>query len=197
VNKFLLSMAVTAVVYCGSLLSVFGGARQNDTFLDKAIEASVTEIELGKLAELKADDPRIKAYATMLVKDHTKALNRLQRSQDTAQSDGTVLSLEHRELRDRLSQLSGPDFDNAYLNAIIEEHRKDIREFEREAQSKSTKSTDSISDSSTVTREKPGPVTGAQNKAIAREVLPMLRMQLQQGIDLQQKTSGSRKPQNN
>ena len=194
-KKLVLSMTVTAALYSGSLLPVFAQAPQNNSFLDKTIEGNVTEIELGKLAQSKANDPRVKAYATMLVKDHTKVLNRLQRSQDTAQSDTNMLSPEHRELRDRLSQLSGPDFDNAYLNAMIELHRKDIKEFESQAQSKSTKPADSTSDSSTVTREKPEPVTGAQDKAIASELLPMLRTHLQQGMDLQQKISGSGNPQ--
>lgn len=90
----------------------------------------------------------------MMVKDHTKVLNRLQRDQDTAQSGTAVLSLEHRELRDRLSELSGPDFDNAYMNAMIEQHKKDIREFETAAQSK-PRPDDSTSDSSTVSHPPP------------------------------------------
>jgi predicted outer membrane protein len=120
-----------------------------------------------------------------MVKDHTKALNRLQHDQDTAQSGTTVLSREHRELRDRLSELSGHVFDNAYMNAMIELHRKDIRVFESEAQSKPGPD-DSTSDSSTVTREKPEPVTGTQDKELARELLPMLKTHLQQAMDLQE-----------
>jgi predicted outer membrane protein len=177
-------MIATAAVYCGSLPAVFPQAPQNNSFLDKAIEANVAEIELGKLAESKAEDPRVKAFAALMVKDHTKALNRLQRNQDTAQSGTTVLSREHRELRDRLSELSGPVFDNAYMNAMIELHRKDIRLFESEAQSKP--GPDATSDSSTLTREKPEPVTGTQNKALAQELLPMLKTHLQQGMDLQE-----------
>src|SRR5215471_4297595 len=107
VNKVLLSMTVTSAVYFGSLmLPVFAQTREDAGFLDKAIETTAAQIELGKLAESKAVDPRVKAYAAMLVKDNTKALKRLQRDQDTARSNSTELSLEHRELRDRLSQLS-------------------------------------------------------------------------------------------
>jgi len=185
-SKYVLSMVVTAAVYCGSLPAVFPQTPQNESFLDKAIEANVTEIELSKLAESRAEDPRVKAFAALMVKDHTKALNQLQRDQDTAQSGTTVLSLEHRELRDRLSELSGPDFDNAFMTAMIEQHQKDIRDFESAAQSK-PKSDDSTSDSSTAIREKPEPVAGAQNKAVARELLPMLKTHLQQGMDLQKK----------
>jgi len=133
----------------------------------------------------------------MLVKDDTKALNRLQRDQNTAQSGGTELSLEQRELRDQLLQLSGSEFDTAYVNAMVEEHRKAIREFEREAGSKSNRSTDdSTNDPFTVPREKTGPVTGTHNAAIARELLPTLKMHLQQAVDLQQKIGGFGTPQN-
>jgi predicted outer membrane protein len=188
VYKFLLSVTVTAAVYCASSFPAVARARQNDLFMEKAIEANAAEIELSKMAESKAEDPQVKAYAEMLVKDHTKALNRLQRNQDTAEPHDTELSLEHMEMRDRLSELSGTDFDNAYLAAMIEEHRKGIKEFEREAEGKSAESADSTSDTFTVSREKPEPVTGGQNSAIARELLPMLRMDLQQGMDLQEKT---------
>ena len=184
-NKYILSMVLTAAVYCGSLPLVFSQSEQNMTFLDKAIEANVTEIELGKMAESKAEDPQVKAYGTMMVKDHTKMLKQLQKDQDTAQSGTTMLSLEHRELRDRLSGLSGAEFDNAYMDAMIELHKKDIQEFESAAQSKTSKADDATSDSSTVTREKPEPVTGGQNKAVAREMLPILKIHLQQGMDLQ------------
>jgi putative membrane protein len=168
-------MTATAALYCSTLPAVFAQS-QNETFMDKAIEANVTEIELGKMAETKAEDPQVKAFAAMMVKDHTKALKQLQGDQDTAQSGTTMLSLEHRELRDRLSQLSGSDFDHAYMKAMVELHEKDIKALESVAQS---------SDSSTVTREKPEPVMGARNKAVAEELLPMLKMHLQQGMDIQ------------
>jgi len=183
-NKVLLSITVSAAMYCGSLLPVYAHPQRDASFMDTAIEANAAEIELGMMAESKATDPRVKAYAEMLVKDHTRALKRLQRSQDIARSDSTELSLQHRELRDRLSELSGPEFDTAYVNAMIEEHRKDIKEFEREAEAKGP--TDSTSDSFTVNREKPEPVTGTPNKVLARELLPMLKMHLHEAMELQQ-----------
>jgi predicted outer membrane protein len=173
-----------AALYCGSPLPVSAHPQQEASFMDAAIEANVADIELGMIAESKAADPRVKAYAEMLVKDHTKALKRLQRSQDIARSDSTELSLQHRELRDRLSGLSGPEFDTAYVNAMIEEHQKDIKEFERQAEAKG--STDSTSDSFTVNREKPEPVTGTPDKVLARELLPMLKMHLREALELQQ-----------
>ena len=186
-TKYLLPMIATAAVYCGSLSPAFPAARQDNTFLDKAIEANVAEIELSKMAEMRAEDPRVKAYAALMVKDHTKALRQLQHDQDMAQSGTTVLSLEHRELRDRLAEFSGSEFDSAYMDAMVEMHRKDIQEFETAAQSKQTKADeDSTSDSSTVTREKPEPIEGAQNKPVAQELLPMFKMHLQQAMELQE-----------
>jgi putative membrane protein len=176
VIKLLLSITVTAALYCGSVPTVFAQTAQNETFLDKAIEANATEIELGKMAETKAEDPQVKAFAAMMVKDHTKALKQLQRDQDTAQSGTTMLSPEHRELRDRLSQLSGAEFDTAYMNAMVELHEKDIKAFESEAQS---------GDSSTGSREKPEPAMEARDKAVAQELLPMLKMHVQQAMELQ------------
>jgi predicted outer membrane protein len=179
-------MIVTAAVYCGSLPTAFPAARQDNTLLDKAVEANVAEIELSKMAEMRAEDPRVKAFAAMMIKDHTKALRQMQHDQDTAQSGASVLSREHRELRDRLSELSGSEFDKAYMDAMVEMHRKDIQEFESAAQSKPSKSDDATSDSSTVTREKPEPVEGAENKPLAKELLPMFKVHLQQATEIQE-----------
>jgi putative membrane protein len=194
VNKVLLSMTVTSAVYFGSLmLPVFAQTREDAGFLDKAIETNVAQIEFGKMAESKAMDPRVKAYAVMVVKDDTKALKRLQRDQDAARSDSTELSLEHRELRDHLSELSGPDFDTAYMNAMVEEQRRNVKAFEHEANSSGY--IDSISDSETVRREKPEPVTETSNKAMAKELLPTLKMHLKAAEDLQQDIGGPLNPQ--
>jgi hypothetical protein len=67
---------------------------------------------------------------------------------------------------------------------MIEEQRRDVQEFEREANSSGY--VDSISDSETVRREKPEPVTETSNKAMARELLPTLKMHLKEAEGLQQ-----------
>jgi len=208
VRKFFLSAFAVCVVFGVFLTAAFAQKSQNSTnssssssssdraFLDKAIEDNAAEVELGKMAESKSQNPKVQQFASMMVKDHTDALNRLRGAatsgsdagntgnQNTTSGQGTQatqLSSQHQQLRDRLSKLSGNEFDRAYMTAMVQEHQKDIREFEREAGSQGG------GNSSTSSREKPAPV-GTENdpKALARDLLPTLRMHLQMAQSVQQ-----------
>src|SRR5438045_127575 len=136
----------------------------------------------------------------MMVKDHSDALNRLRQaeslqssnnnnsknssSENTQSTSGATLSKEHQQLRDRLAQLSGNDFDRQYINAMVQEHQKDVREFEQEA---------AKSNASGTGRSKPAPVgTEGRPQALARELLPTLKMHLDAAQALQREMGGSR-----
>lgn len=213
-----LSMFVTAIVYCCSLLPSLAqtvpGQSQSPTsstdtdtsFLTKAIEANAAEVELGKMAESKSENPRVRKFAQMMAKDHTSALDALRRlatagmpanpsegtGTETAQLPTNIpLSKEHEELRNRLSRLSGDDFDREYMNAMIQEHRKDIREFEKEA--------NSANDS--YRRQKPQAVAGntsmvTQEMIMARDLLPILKVHLQHAEALEREIGVTGIPNN-
>ena len=52
----------------------------DDSFLNKAIEINAAEVQLGQLAATKAQNQRVKDYANMMVKEHSAALEKLQRA---------------------------------------------------------------------------------------------------------------------
>ncbi len=124
----------------------------------------------------------------MLVKDHTEALNRLQQLKSSGESkeqssSEISMSKQHQQTRDRLSKLSGDAFDREYVNAMVTEHQKAIREFEREAGSQSSG-----------VRQKPqpegeNPPAGTDEKSIARDLLPTLKRHLQEAQLLQSELS--------
>jgi len=58
------------------------------TFLTRAIEANSLEIQLSRLAATNAENDRVKSYAQMLVKDHTAALERMQKLQGNQSATG-------------------------------------------------------------------------------------------------------------
>jgi putative membrane protein len=206
---------VTAIIYCCSLLPGFSQTTQDQTqttFLAKAIESNAAEVELGKMAESKTQNPRVRAYAQMMVKDHTSTLDALHRlvtggvsalandssGADTAQLTARVpLSKEHQELKDRLSRLSGDDFDREYMNAMVQEHRRDIREFEREANSTTnTEDTSGVRQKPQPRADSTGTSTMTQERIIARDLLPVLKMHLQQAEALDREVGAGGIPNN-
>jgi putative membrane protein len=101
------------------------GADNNREFLTKAMDANMTEIELGRMAQNQAASADVKGFAQMMVTDHGKSLDSLK---PIASRQGTPmvaqLDEEHRQLRDRLASLRGAEFDREYMRAMVDGHEK-------------------------------------------------------------------------
>jgi putative membrane protein len=92
----------------------------------------MAEVKLGQLAEEKAQAPEVKNFAKRMVEDHSKALEEIKQ---LGSKDGinmpTDISHKDAETYNRLSKLSGPDFDRAYSQEMVKDHQKDIAEFKK------------------------------------------------------------------
>lgn len=96
---------------------------------------NVMEIEMGKMAKTRGTAP-VKKYGSMLVGDHTKAdkdVRALAKAKGITLADHPVTGdddfeahKQSMELMDKLMTLDGPDFDRAYLAAMVEGHQKEI-----------------------------------------------------------------------
>ncbi|HZT37688.1 MAG TPA: DUF4142 domain-containing protein [Bryobacteraceae bacterium] len=103
-------------------------------FVAEAAQGGMAEVELGRLAAQKAQSDDVKKFGQRMVDDHTKANDQLK--QIAAQKDVTLPSdvgSRNRAAIDRLSKLSGADFDRAYMRLMVRDHRKDVSEFQKEA----------------------------------------------------------------
>jgi len=70
----------------------------------------------------------------MVVKDHTKALEKLvdlMREKNIPQSNS--LAAEVKQDMDKMSALAGPDFDREFANTMVSEHQKAIEMFRSQA----------------------------------------------------------------
>jgi putative membrane protein len=111
-------------------------APADTTFVRKAAEGGLAEVKLGQLAKDKASNKSVKEFGERMVKDHSKANDELK---EMASKKGITLrdslNATDKALYDRLSKLSGGDFDKAYMQAMIKDHEEDVAEFRRESQS--------------------------------------------------------------
>jgi len=109
-------------------------ARGDRKFIEDAAVGSLKEVELGRLAAQKATDPAVKSFGEQMVKDHGEASQKLS---SVAQAKGitpptALKGGDERELR-KLEKLSGADFDKAYVKAMMKDHKKDAKDFDKEA----------------------------------------------------------------
>jgi putative membrane protein len=103
-------------------------------FVKDAAQGGLAEVQLGRLATEKGSSPEVKAFGQRMVKDHTQANDQLKQ---VAESKGievpTDLNAKDKMLKDQLSNLSGRQFDQAYMQDMVKDHKQDIADFARES----------------------------------------------------------------
>jgi len=105
-------------------------------FVMDAAEGGMAEVELGKLAKDKGSSDGVKQFGQRMFDDHSKAndeLKKIASSKTITLPDS--LDAKHKATIDRLSKLSGADFDRAYIKEMVKDHEQDVKEFQRESQS--------------------------------------------------------------
>jgi putative membrane protein len=127
--------------------SPFGPARQFDMsaavevpdkdFVSRTVQSGMAEIQLGQLAVQKSSSEDVKEFSRNMVDDHETINNQMEWA---AQHMGVRLpsgiSKKNKELIAKLQGLSGTEFDNAYIVAMVKDHKNDESEFrERDLQS--------------------------------------------------------------
>ena len=101
-------------------------------FIHKAAEASMTEVEFGKVAEKNGQREDVKTFASHMVKDHGKA-------NDNLKSVATKMNApfpekirpKHQFKIDKMSKMTGAAFDTAYINAMVQDHQNAVAGFEK------------------------------------------------------------------
>ena len=113
-------------------------SKADEMFIKDAMQGDLAEVNMGKLAQEKAQSQGVKDFGKMLEQDHGQDA---QKVQSKAQELGVTAPQEpnatQKSTSDRLSKLSGAQFDNEFVKTMITDHKKDIAEYEKEAKSKS------------------------------------------------------------
>ena len=129
----------TRAILAGAVLLGLAAApllSADDAWMMKVAKGGMAEVELGKLASEKATTDAVKQFGQRMATDHSKANEELKAL--AANKKVTLpaeIAPEDKALRDRLTRLSGPAFDQAYMRAMVSDHVKDVNAFKMEANS--------------------------------------------------------------
>ena len=105
-------------------------------FIDKAAEGGMAEVQLGKLASEKAENSQVKQFGERMVKDHSAANDKLKQiASEKGVTPPSEMDASTKREYDRLSKLSGAQFDREYMTHMVSDHEKDIKEFKSEEKS--------------------------------------------------------------
>jgi putative membrane protein len=137
-------------------------------FLTKAAQGGMLETELGARATELGASEDVKMYGQRMQTDHGQASAELQ---DVARRKGVMLptQLDPDEAKtiDDLTRLRGPDFDQHFAKTMVDDHEKDVSDFER------------------ASRELKDP----ELRAWAARELPTLRMHLRMAEDMKSRVT--------
>lgn len=105
-------------------------------FVEKAAMGGMMEVQLGQVAQQKANNPQVKAFGARMAQDHGKANDELKQIAG-AKSVALPTAMERSHMNDmqRLEKLSGAEFDREYMKHMVGDHKKDISAFEKQAKS--------------------------------------------------------------
>ncbi|HLI77483.1 MAG TPA: DUF4142 domain-containing protein [Acidobacteriaceae bacterium] len=128
-------------VWCAVLLTALAGtaaaqSHSDKSFMETASQGNVTEVELGKLALKKSQNPDVRAFAERMIKDHTMLGKKMAPLMaDAGLKPSVSMNTEHQHLYNKLNGLSGAEFDKEYVKAMDEDHHEDLKEFQKEVSS--------------------------------------------------------------
>lgn len=132
-------------------------------FLRNAQQADNSEIMLGRMAAQQARSPAVRDFGSRLVSDHRQARDEVRElGRRFGLRPNRDIAPEAQDERERLADLRGREFDREFIRYMVDDHRKDMREFRDEA------------------RENHGPVS-----ELAARQLPTLREHLRMAIALE------------
>jgi putative membrane protein len=109
-------------------------SRSDYKFACEAARGGMFEVRAGELTRTQASSPAVKQFGEQMVADHSKANDQLKAI--LIRKGATVpAELDHKEqsLLQGLSKLSGTDFDRAYAENMVKDHKGDLKEFKKEA----------------------------------------------------------------
>jgi putative membrane protein len=148
-----------------------GGSSLDNEFLLKAHSANNAELEYSKLVEKRSANQKVKDFAEQMLRDHREvreSLGKLFKDRKVGSVAGT--EREVRDEVDRLSKLSGAEFDREYMKRLVQDHDAALTLFETQARD------------------------GKDNAITAwtKEVLPTLKKHQQQAKELSDEVNGKK-----
>lgn len=103
-----------------------------ESFIKQAAMSGQLEVQVGQLAQQKAQNQQVKQLGQTLVQDHQQANQKLRQ---IAQQKNVQLSQQmdqkQQQKLEKLRNASGAEFDKEFIKHALQHHKKDIQKFEQ------------------------------------------------------------------
>ena len=122
---------------------------ESSSFLVKAADGGMTEVQLGELGQKKAVSQRVKDFSAMMVHDHSAANDKVKSlaAQKNVILPATIGGDSQKKI-DGLSKKNGKDFDRDFMNAMVNNHQTTLGLFENAVKNAKDPDVNSFADKS-------------------------------------------------
>jgi putative membrane protein len=132
-RKNIIILAAALTVLCGTATAAV--AKSDKVFITDAIQGDISEVALGQLAAKMGASQGVRRFGSTLASDHGKAekqaLSVAKRLGVTPPKD---MKDEAKTEMSKLQGLSGTAFDAEFAAYMVQDHQKDIADFEEQAE---------------------------------------------------------------
>jgi len=139
--KAFVAIAAALVIGCAQAASQWESQTSSkvdeatETFVKKAAQFGMGEVELGRWVQNRSDDAQVKQLGQHLADDHGKANSELRQiAERLGISMPTPLSEEQMQLQARLEKLDGAEFRREFVGGVVAGHKKCVADFQEYAQ---------------------------------------------------------------
>lgn len=132
-----------AIAICGALLfslTIHAADKKavlsssDEKFVKEAGASGLAAVKLAQLGVIKASSADVKSFAQMIVDDHTKANEELQKlATGKGVELSTVISPDDASTYQNLEKSTGADFDKQFTAKMLNDHIKCVSDFEANA----------------------------------------------------------------
>jgi putative membrane protein len=129
--KWLMAGGVAALIVSSPS---FAQDKASQKFLKEAIEGNLAEVKMGELAQKNGNSDKVRSFGQMLQKDHSEANQKATTAANQlGVSPPTEPNSKQKAMYDRMSKLSADKFDREFAKDMVEDHKKNIKTYEKEA----------------------------------------------------------------
>jgi putative membrane protein len=107
---------------------------ESQSFIRRAIEGNVAEVQVGLLAQQKGTTPAVKEFGRMLVEDHNKANQQAEKAaKSLGVSVATATTSGRASTDDMLAKEPAKQFETDLVNKLLQQHQNTIDDYQKAA----------------------------------------------------------------
>ena len=132
-KRSFLQLGIAAALMC-SIGIASAQDKASQKFIKEAAEGNLAEVQMGQMAQQNGQSADVKSFGQMLAQDHGQANQQLS---SVAGNMGVQMPTEpnRKQKADyaKMAKMSGAKFDKAFAQHMVADHKKDIRDFEKQS----------------------------------------------------------------